>query len=86
MQQIRVITFSVALILWTMNILTSGNAITLVSVMYLWTGGHYTLYLARHTVWRDMRLVVVYIFTFQIFQNYFCYLYVIQGQLGEILI
>ena len=84
MQQFRLITFSIALILWMTNILTSGNAITLVSVIYLWTGGHYTLYLIRHTLWRDMRLVVLYTFVSRQFKICFpCYLYVIQGQLGK---
>lgn len=55
MQYFRLFTFSMATILWLLDVFTLGNAITVLCVIYLWTGGHYTLYLARHTLWRDMR-------------------------------
>ena len=57
MQQIRGVALLIALALWAMNIMTIGNVIVLISVIYLSTGGHHTLYLIRHTLWRDMRYV-----------------------------
>ena len=61
MQYFRLLTFSIISILGIMGVLTPGNAITLLFVTYLWTGGHYTLYLARHTLGRDMRGAVNYL-------------------------
>ena len=58
MQYFRPLAFSAVIILWFMDILTQGNAATLLCMIYLWTGGHYTLYLARHTLSRDARLVL----------------------------
>ena len=55
MQYFRPLAFSVVFILWILGGLTSSNAFTLLCMIYLWTGGHYTLYLVRHTLLRDAR-------------------------------
>lgn len=70
MQHSRLFTFAIAFIFWMMGMLTLGNATSMLCVIYLLTGGHYTLYLARHTLMRDARgafrylklLLVVYMY------------------------
>ena len=66
MQYFRPLAFSVVFILWALGVLTSGNASTLLCMIYLWTGGHYTLYLARHTLMRDARYVIEILFGIEI--------------------
>ena len=66
MQYFRPLPFSVVFILWALGVLTSGNASTLLCMIYLWTGGHYTLYLARHTLMRDARYVIETLFWIKI--------------------
>ena len=59
MQHSRLFTFAIAFIFWMMGMLTLGNATSMLCVIYLLTGGHYTLYLARHTLMRDARFVIL---------------------------